>query len=75
MSNESDDAQPVRIYLREWRKHFDLTGEQVAERMGIEAPALYRIESGLQDWKSSFLAGAANALNVKPADLLRDPGD
>jgi transcriptional regulator with XRE-family HTH domain len=75
MSVESDGPQPVRIFVKEWRQYHALTMDQLAGRIGISSVALARIEGGHAGWDSTFLAAGAQALGLKPADLLRDPGD
>ena len=65
--------RPV-FYFRAWRKFRGLTQEQVAERVGIGAPAVSQIETGKQGFTDTTLMAFAAALNVEPGDLLsRDP--
>lgn len=63
-----------RHFLREWRKHRNLTLERLAERIGTTAGNLSRIEKGLQPYTQDFLEAAAEALGTEAASLImRDP--
>lgn len=63
------------IFLKEWRQHRGLTQEQLAERIGISAPNLGRIENGKLPYNQDFLELAAEALMCDPADIIiRKPG-
>jgi transcriptional regulator with XRE-family HTH domain len=56
--------------LREARERLGLTQEQVAERCGVHATEVSRIEGGKRDPRISTLIRLANALEVKPSELL-----
>lgn len=56
--------------LRESREKLGLTQEQVAERSGVHATEVSRIEGGKRDPKVSTLERLAEALEVKPGQLL-----
>lgn len=63
-----------RIYLREWRKHRNLTQETLTARLEVDRTIVSKIETGKLDYHQAFLERAAEALNCEPADLLvRDP--
>jgi len=63
-----------RHFIRQWRKHRQLTQEQLAERIGINRAHLSKIETGARDYDQKFLEAAALELRCEPADLLmRDP--
>jgi transcriptional regulator with XRE-family HTH domain len=63
-------------YIREWRKHRDLTQEQLAERIGIARSYLTKIERGTRRYDQPFLEAAAEQLHCEPCDLImRDPSD
>lgn len=65
-----------RVFIREWRKHRDLTLEQLAERVGITHASLSRIERGLQDYNQTLLEALATELRTDPASLImRNPSD
>ena len=67
------EARP-RHFIRQWRKHRDLTQEQLAERIGIARSYLTKIERGDRRYDQPFLEAAADALRCEPADLImRDP--
>lgn len=61
-------------FLKQWRKHRNLTQEKAADRIGIDRTTLGRIERGLVPYNQIFLEQAADAYRCEPADLLmRDP--
>lgn len=59
-----------RHFLRQWRKHRDLTQEQASERLEIEQGTLSKIERGLVPYNQDFLERAALAYGCEPSDLL-----
>jgi transcriptional regulator with XRE-family HTH domain len=56
--------------LREAREKLELTQEQVAERSGVHATEVSRIEAGKRDPRISTLVKLAGAVQVKPGELL-----
>ncbi len=56
--------------LRAAREQLGLTQEQVAERSGVQAGEVSRIERGKRDPKVSTLERLAKAVEVKPGRLL-----
>jgi transcriptional regulator with XRE-family HTH domain len=56
--------------LRAARKKLALTQEQVAERSGVHATEVSRIEAGKRDPKVSTLLRLAKAVEVPPGQLL-----
>lgn len=56
--------------LREARERLGLTQEQVAERCGVHATEVSRIEAGKRDPKVTTLERLAAALEVPPGRLL-----
>jgi transcriptional regulator with XRE-family HTH domain len=56
--------------LRAARKRLELTQEQVAERSGVHATEVSRIEAGKRDLKVSTLRRLATAVEVPPGRLL-----
>lgn len=68
--------QKTRHFIKEWRKHRDLSQEELADRMGITRGYVSQVENGKRRYDQLFLEAAAQALNCDPADLLiRDPTD
>jgi transcriptional regulator with XRE-family HTH domain len=57
--------------LRRAREHRELTQEQVAERSGVHATEVSRIEAGKRDPKVSTVERLAAAVEVPPGELLR----
>jgi transcriptional regulator with XRE-family HTH domain len=57
--------------LRHARERLGLTQEDVAERSGVHATEVSRIEGGKRDPRVSTVARLAKALSVAPGDLLR----
>lgn len=56
--------------LREARERLGLTQEQVAQRCGVHATEVSRIEAGKRDPQVSTLERLATAVEVKPGRLL-----
>jgi transcriptional regulator with XRE-family HTH domain len=56
--------------LREARKQLGLSQEQVAERSGVHATEVSRIEAGKRDPRVSTVERLAAAVKVKPGQLL-----
>jgi transcriptional regulator with XRE-family HTH domain len=56
--------------LRAARERLGLTQEQVAERSGVQAGEVSRIETGKRDPKVSTLERLAKAVELKPGQLL-----
>ncbi len=58
------------IRLREAREHLGLTQEEVAQRSGVHATEVSRMEAGKRDPKISTLRRLAKAVEVKAGQLL-----
>ena len=56
--------------LRTARKQIGLSQEQVAERSGVHATEVSRIEAGKRDPRVSTVERLARAVKVKPGQLL-----
>jgi transcriptional regulator with XRE-family HTH domain len=56
--------------LREARERLGLTQEQVAERSGVHATEVSRMEAGKRDPQVSTLERLAKAVEVTPGQLL-----
>jgi transcriptional regulator with XRE-family HTH domain len=56
--------------LREARERLELTQEQVAERSGVYAGEISRIEAGKRDPQVSTVARLAKAVEMKSGQLL-----
>lgn len=56
--------------LREARERLGLTQEDVAQRSGVHASEISRMEAGKRDPKISTLERLAEAVEVKPGQLL-----
>lgn len=71
-AHRTDDCSMAALgtNLREARERLGLTQEQVAERSGVHATEVSRIEGGKRDPKVSTLERLAKAVEVKPGRLL-----
>jgi transcriptional regulator with XRE-family HTH domain len=58
------------INLREARERLGLTQEQVAQRSGVHATEVSRIEAGKRDPQVSTVRRLAKALEMTPGQLL-----
>lgn len=56
--------------LRAARKKLKLTQEQVAERSGVQAGEISRIEAGKRDPQVSTVLKLAKAVELRPGQLL-----
>jgi len=64
---------PLRWYLREWRLHKGVTAERLAERLETNKGQISKLENGRQRMNDEWIIGYAQALDIEPRDLLRDP--
>jgi transcriptional regulator with XRE-family HTH domain len=65
-----------RTFIKHWRKHRQLTLEQLAARLDMTASHLSMLENGKRGYTQETLERVAEALNTDPASLLmRNPGD
>ncbi|MDF7630733.1 helix-turn-helix transcriptional regulator [Erwiniaceae bacterium L1_55_4] len=61
--------EQLQSLLAEWRSHAGLTSAQVAERMGIAAATVSRLEKNIAAAKIDTLARYARACGVEQATL------
>ena len=68
---------PVHVYLAEWRGHFGLTQQQVADRIagGINKNNISRWETADRMPSVDVLAAYAEALGIPVSRLYRPPSD
>ena len=66
-------SAPGPIYPREWRKHFEISAELVAEEMGMERESLLRMERELNRFTPDKQAQYARAIGTLPENLWRKP--
>lgn len=64
---------PVRMFLREWREHRQLSQMQLSDRMDCSISKLSKLESGEQRMTDYWMGSAAYALGIEPEDLLHHP--
>jgi transcriptional regulator with XRE-family HTH domain len=67
---DDPDMADLGSRLREARERLGLTQEQVAERSGVHATEVSRIEAGKRDLQVSTLRRLAEAVELKPGQLL-----
>jgi transcriptional regulator with XRE-family HTH domain len=63
----------MRVFLKEWREHLDLTQEQVADRIGTTKGTVSRMEVNSREPNLGYLAAFAEAIDRETGDLFRDP--
>ena len=61
---------PPRHFIREWRKHRNLTMEQLAEIIGVTQGAISQLERGQTNYTQPMLEALADALHCRPYDLI-----
>lgn len=59
-----------RHFVREWRKHRQLTLEALAGQIGVTHGALSQLERGETAYTQSMLEALADALECTPSDLI-----
>lgn len=74
MSKHSELHQVFCANVRQRRSDLNLTQEQVAEKLGMSQPGYAQIEHGKTVPSLSILERVANALRIKPTDLLKPNG-
>lgn len=73
MPNKLKKRRPT--YIKEWRKHRNLTQEQLAEHLDLTQATIQRIEKGIIAYTQPVLEAMADVLRCEPADLItRAPG-
>lgn len=70
LKTEDRDMASLGANLREARERLGLTQEQVAQRSGVHATEVSRIESDKRDPQVSTVRRLAKAVQVKPGQLL-----
>jgi transcriptional regulator with XRE-family HTH domain len=65
--------QPRRNFLKQWREHRGLTQEQLAARLDTHKGQISNWENGRRDLTFNVQAALAEALEIEPQDLFRDP--
>ncbi len=70
--NKRPEAVRFGEVVRRWREQRGLTQDQLAERAGISDTYVGFIERGDSDPTLTVVLQIAEALNVRPAELLRD---
>ena len=65
--------KPPRIFIREWMRKKALTQTAVANLMECGTGTVSKLISGKMEMTTYWLAGFAEALQVDPPDLFRDP--
>jgi len=58
--------------IRQRRNELDMTMEELAEKIGKKAPAIYKYENDLVDMPSSAIKGLHTVLGISYLDLLDD---
>lgn len=66
-------GKPDLIFPRAWRRHFDISAEIVAERMGIERESVLRMEREIWRMTPEKQAAYADAIGTLPENLWRKP--
>ena len=59
-----------RLRLREWRERRALTQRELAERVGMTAATINRIENGVHEARLSSVRKLAEALGIAPDELI-----
>lgn len=65
--------QLSRLYIREWRVHRHLTGEQLADLIGSDKGSISAWENGRRRTNTDWLKKLAEAFKCTVPDLYRHP--
>jgi len=64
---------PRRNFLAKWRQKRELTQEQLADRVGTYKAQISNWEGGKRSLSFDVQTALAEALDIEPQDLFRDP--
>lgn len=67
-------SRPSRHFLREWREHKGWTQAELADRLGVGQDTISRYENGQRQLTIDVQAAIAEALEIRPLQLLNRPG-
>lgn len=73
MVDRIGSKKPSRLFLREWMEDRHLDNKRVAERMDRAEATVSKLLSGKMRMTLEYLYEFAEALNVEPEQLFRDP--
>jgi transcriptional regulator with XRE-family HTH domain len=65
--------EPRRNFLKDWREKRGLTQDQLAERLDTGKDQVSRWENRKRGMSAEVLEALADALNIQPYDIFRDP--
>jgi DNA-binding Xre family transcriptional regulator len=64
-------AEPLqRTFIREWRKHREMSQTELGEAVGLSTATISQIENAKTGYSQANLQAIADALEVHPIDLL-----
>jgi transcriptional regulator with XRE-family HTH domain len=72
LPNRARTLRSIAANVQKWRARRGLTQAGLAERAGIELRFLQRVERAQVNFGVASLVALADALGVRPAELLRD---
>lgn len=75
MNKRLKSAQPLKLFIVEWREQRGLSQDALAERVGTTKASISRWETGKRDVTGESLAAIAAALGLEPVLLFRHPKD
>jgi transcriptional regulator with XRE-family HTH domain len=65
--------KPFRLFIAEWREHFGLSQQQLADRLDTSDVTISRWETRKRQPDLNAQAAIAEALGIEPFDLRRHP--
>lgn len=66
-------SAPLKLYLAAWRKKRGFTQDGLAERLNTYKGQISKLERGDIELSNDWIAGFAEAFEIEPAALFRDP--
>jgi transcriptional regulator with XRE-family HTH domain len=65
--------KPPRLYIREWMRTKKLTQTEMANRLDCSNGTVSKLVTGHMEMTVNWLQGFADAMQIDPVDLFRDP--
>jgi transcriptional regulator with XRE-family HTH domain len=71
-SKKEKDEEP-RLYIKEWREHLRLSGEEAGDRVGVSRTTFWRWEDEQHRLNPAKIVKIAKAFGIKPEQLWHSP--
>lgn len=75
MAEKQKTSDAFGVILRAYRQERGLTQEQLSERVGVVHSFIHSMESGKKQPSLQMILKLADALGVRPGDMINDMAD